>query len=64
VAPVSLTDAVMAANYVASVADHYQDETDRPWDEVVEHVREAVQQEIDTHGVFTVTGETGAFVCR
>lgn len=36
VAPVALTDASVAADYVASVRDHYQSETERPWDEVVE----------------------------
>jgi hypothetical protein len=64
VVPVRLTDAAIAADYVASVADHYQHETHRPWDEIVDYVRRAVEQEIDANGVFTVTGETGAFVCR
>ena len=31
VGPVVLTDAAIAADYVASVADHYQAETTRPW---------------------------------
>ena len=64
IAPVSLTDASIAADYVASVADHYQDQTTRPWDEVTEHVRREVQREIDDHGAFVVEGEPGAFVCR
>jgi len=64
VAPVRLTDANIAAEYVASVADHYQDGTDRPWREVVDEVRTAVQREIDTHGEFVVQGSSGAFVCR
>ena len=63
VAPVVLTDAKIAADYVASVADHYQPETARPWHEVVEDVRAAVQREIDATGSFVVRGETGAFVC-
>jgi SAM-dependent methyltransferase len=63
VAPVVITDASIAADYVASVRDHYEPETVRPWGEVVEDVRGAVQREIDTSGAFTVHGDTGAFVC-
>ena len=64
VAPVTLTHAAIAADYVASVADHYEHETSRPWQEVVEAVRSAVQREIDTNGAFVVRAETGAFICR
>lgn len=64
VAPVALTDASVAADYVASVRDHYQSETERPWDEVVEDVRAAVQSEIDASGAFVVRGESGAFICE
>ena len=63
VAPVTITDASIAADYVASVADHYQDETTRPWHEVTRDVRLEVQRQIDTHGAFVVTGESGAFIC-
>jgi SAM-dependent methyltransferase len=63
-APVVLTDASIAADYVASVADHYQDEVDRPWAEVVASVRDAVQAVIDRDGRFVVRGAPGAFVCR
>ena len=61
---VSITDASIAADYVASTADHYADETSRPWSDVVDEVRTAVQHEIDTTGSFIVTGDTGAFICR
>lgn len=63
-AAVVLTDADVAADYVASTADHYQSETARPWSDVVEDVRRAVQREIDTSGSFVVRGECGAFVCE
>jgi hypothetical protein len=63
VTPIALTDAAIAADYVASVADHYQHETTRPWHEVVEDVRTTVEQEISTSGRFLVSGDTGAFVC-
>lgn len=63
VAPVMITDAAIAADYVASVADHYGTETSRPWTEVVDEVREAVQADIDRTGAFVVTGDSGAFLC-
>lgn len=62
VAPVKLTDAAIAADYVSGVADQYEHETSRPWPEVVEEVRTAIQNEIDTTGAFLVRGETGAFI--
>lgn len=64
VGPVVLTDAAIAADYVASVADHYQAETTRPWHEVVEHVRSAVEHEINSGGAFIVRGESGALICH
>ena len=63
-APVVLTDASVAADYVASIEDHYQPETARPWVEVVDEVRTSVQDELDTRGSFVVQGHSGAFVCR
>lgn len=62
--PVQVTDASVAADYVASVADHYQPETTRPWTEVVEHVRAAVRREIEVSGAFVDHGRVGAFLCR
>lgn len=64
VAPVVLSDASIAAEYVASVADHYQQETTRSWPEIVEDVRRSVQQEIDVAGAFVVHGDVGAFICE
>ncbi len=61
---VRISDADVAADYVASVGDHYADDVARPWNEVVEDVRRAVQAVIRSEGVFTVAGDTGAFVCR
>ena len=63
-APVILRDASIAADYVASVGDVYGPEIDRPWCDVVENVRAAVQETIDEHGSFVIEGDTGAFVCR
>jgi SAM-dependent methyltransferase len=64
VAAVTIKDASVAADYVASVADHYEDEIARPWSEVVEDVRRSVQRVIDAEGAFAVSGDVGAFVCR
>jgi SAM-dependent methyltransferase len=64
VAPVRLREAGPAADYVASIADHYRHEVARPWDDVVADVRAAVQRAIDADGAFTVESDIGAFVCR
>jgi hypothetical protein len=64
VAPVVVRDAGVVADYVASVADHYQPEVSRPWSEVVDEVRLAVEEAIAERGAFTVSGVSGAFVCR
>jgi SAM-dependent methyltransferase len=63
VTPVRLTDAAIAADYVASIADHHEHETGRPWHEVVEAVRNTVQREIDAKGAFDVSSDIGAFIC-
>ena len=54
----------VAAGYVASLASHYQAETTRPWDDVVEDVRRDVQAVIDRQGSFITAGDLAAFVCR
>lgn len=63
-APVRLTDADIAAGYVTSVGDWYGPQVDRPWTDVVDHVRQAVQAVIDREGAFEVSGAVGALVCR
>jgi SAM-dependent methyltransferase len=63
-APIAVDDADLIADYVASVAEHYEHEVDRPWSAIVADVRNAVQQVIDTDGVFVTKGETGAFICK
>jgi SAM-dependent methyltransferase len=64
VAPVTIRDAGVVADYVASVGDHYEPEAGRPWHEVVATVRAEVQRVIDADGAFLVHGDPGAFVCR
>lgn len=62
--PVVIRDAALAADYVASLASHYQDEVARPWPEVVEDVRRDVQAVIDRDGAFITSGDLTGFVCR
>jgi SAM-dependent methyltransferase len=64
VAPVVVYDAAVVADYVGSLADHYQAEVPRPWPDIVEDVRRAVQRTIDQEGAFLTFGDTGAFVCE
>jgi hypothetical protein len=62
--PVVIRDAAVAADYVASMASHYQHQTARPWPDVAADVRRAVQAVIDTDGAFITSGDLAAFVCR
>jgi SAM-dependent methyltransferase len=63
-APVVIRDAELAAGYVASWASFYQDQTTRPWAEVVSDVRGEVQAVIDRDGAFIAFGDLAAFVCQ
>jgi len=62
--PVVIRDAAVAADYVASIADHHQPETSRPWADVAEDVRRQVQAVIDQKGAFITSGDLAAFICR
>lgn len=62
--PVVIRDAAVAADYAASIADHYQDDAGRPWAEVVADVRRDVQAAISAEGAFITHGDVAAFVCR
>jgi SAM-dependent methyltransferase len=62
--PVVIRDAAVAADYVASLADLHQDETTRPWADVVTDVRQQVQVVIDDEGAFVTFGDLAAFICR
>jgi uncharacterized protein (UPF0218 family) len=61
---VLIRDAAVAAGYVASLGDHYQEEIARPWGDVVQDVRQDVQAIIDRQGTFITSGDLAAFVCR
>ena len=62
--PVIIKDASVAADYVTSLADHYQPQVARPWPDVAEDVREQVQGAIDAEGEFRTAGDVAAFVGR
>jgi hypothetical protein len=62
--PVVIRDAAVAADYVASLASHYQDEISRPWPDVVEDVRQEVQAVINDDGAFITSGDLAASMCR
>lgn len=63
VGPVVIRDATVGADYVASLASHYQAETTRPWGDVVEAVRRDLQAVIDRVGSFITAGDLAAFLC-
>ena len=62
--PVLIEDAAVAADYVSSLADHYQPQVTRPWRDIAEDVRRQVQAVIDAEGEFRTAGDIAAFVCR
>jgi SAM-dependent methyltransferase len=62
--PVVIDDASVAADYVTSLASHYQPQVARPWREVAEDVREQVQTAIDAEGEFRTASDVTAFICR
>lgn len=61
---VPIRDARLAADFVASWAGFYQDQTSRPWAEVVDQVERNVRAVIDREGEFVTFGDLAAFVCR
>jgi SAM-dependent methyltransferase len=63
-APVVVRDATVAADYVASVGDHYQNQVTQPWQGIVEDVCDQAQNIIDRTGAFITAGDLAAFVCR
>lgn len=61
---VVVTDVGAFAGYVASIADAYQDQVDRPWSEVVERARARCAQQVADHGELRLGSAVGAFICR
>jgi hypothetical protein len=61
---VIIKDASVAADYVSSLAGHYQPQVTRSWHDITEDVRGQVQAVIDAEGEFRTAGDVSAFVCR
>jgi ubiquinone/menaquinone biosynthesis C-methylase UbiE len=61
---VEIRDARLAADFVASWASFYQDQTTRPWPEVVQEVERDVRAVIEGEGAFISSGDLAALVCR
>lgn len=61
---VVVRDPEVVTDYVASLEDLYERELSGPWDDVVDDVRSAVRNIIESEGAFTATSGAGAFVCR
>ncbi len=59
-----VTDVGAVAEYVASVADHYESEVDIPWADVVRRVHELASAAVSADGELRFTTGAGAFVCR
>ena len=58
-----ITDADVAADYIASVADAYESEVACSWADVVDGTRRAVASVLEKYGAFITSGVTGAFMC-
>ena len=61
---VVVTDVDTVADYVGSVADHYEAEAGRPWNEVVDRVRVLAREAMADSGELRLRSAAGAFVCR
>ena len=59
-----VTDVDALADYVASVADHYEAEVSQPWVNVVARVRDMAADALASTGELRFTTAVGAFVCR
>ena len=61
---VVIADIDTLTDYVASIADHYEDEVEPPWTEVVDRVRELADATMARQGELRFSSAVGAFVCR
>ena len=59
-----VTDVDALADYVASVADHYEAQVDVPWTEVVRRVHDLARAAVATHDPLKFSTGAGAFICR
>jgi SAM-dependent methyltransferase len=61
---VVVTDVDAVADYVASVADHYEAEAGLPWNQVVDRVRVLAHEAMADSGELRLSSAVGAFVCH
>lgn len=61
---VVVTDIDALAGYVASIADHYEDQVNVPWSDVVEGARARCADRLATAGELRIPTVAGAFICR
>ncbi len=63
---VEVTDPQVLADYLNSVADHYQAEISAwtRWDDVVRECAGRVVAEVSEHGSFPISASVGAFICQ
>jgi SAM-dependent methyltransferase len=59
-----VTDVYALAQYVASVADHYESQVDIPWSTVTSRVYELANEAMASNGQLRFSTGAGAFVCR
>ncbi|HXH58155.1 hypothetical protein [Iamia sp.] len=59
-----VTDIGAFTGYVASIADHYQDQVNVPWSDVVEGARARCADRLTTKGELRIPTAVGAFICR
>jgi SAM-dependent methyltransferase len=58
-----VSDIDALTDYVASVADHYEEEAGRPWVEVVDRARDLASAWLASEGELRFSTSVGAFVC-
>jgi SAM-dependent methyltransferase len=59
-----VTDLDALADYVASMADHYEAQVEMPWAVVVSRVRDLARAAMSTGGELRFSTGAGAFICR
>jgi SAM-dependent methyltransferase len=61
---VLVTDADAVADYLRSMADHYEGTIEGSWEKVVEECRRRVAAVIESEGAFRISPFVGGFVCK
>lgn len=59
-----VTDLDLLTDYIASVADHYENQVAKPWRAVVEEARRLAAPRLADAGELRWPTSIGAFLCR